>query len=175
MKLATGGFVQAAYFVEDVHAAAEYWAATWGAGPFLVMEHIPLENCFYRGEAAMLDHSSAYGQYGDLMVELVQQHNPGPSPFRDLYAQGHWGLHHMARFATDLPAELETYQQNGFATALQADAGGLAFAFVDTSAQLGHMTELYQDCAQIRDFYALIKSAADSNSGGQTFIELPGD
>lgn len=175
MQAGAGGFVQAAYFVEDIHAAAEYWAATWGAGPFLVMEHIPLQNCRYRGTATVLDHSSAYGQYGDLMLELVQQHNPGPSPFRDLYAPGHWGLHHLARFATDLQAELEAYQQRGFATALQAEAGGLAFAFVDTSAQLGHMTELYQDCAQIRDFYALIAKAGGSASAGQTFIELPGE
>ena len=173
MPALSGGFVQAAYFVEDVYAAAEYWAATWGAGPFLVMEHIPLQNCRYRGESSFVDHSSAYGQYGDLMLELVQQHNPGPSPFRDLYPPGQWGLHHMARFATDLEAELAAYQQAGFATALQAEAGGLAYAFVDTSSTLGHMTELYQDCQQIRDFYALVAATAKTSNGNEVFFSLP--
>lgn len=152
-------FVQIAYLVEDIHAAAEWWSQHRGAGPFLILENIALENQHYRGGPGELDHSSAYGQLGDLMVELVQQNNEGPSAFRDMYGPGEYGLHHMAQFSPDLEAELAEYREQGFETAFQASAGDLAFAFVDTSATLGHMIELYQDGDAIRGFYAAIEAA----------------
>jgi hypothetical protein len=169
------GFVQIAYLVEDVFAAAEHWARETGAGPFLVLENIPLQQVVYRGQPGELDHSSAYGQYGALMVELVQQNNTGPSAFRDMFAPGQFGLHHMARFAGDLDAELNRYQSQGHDTAMRAQAGEMGFAFVDTRAQLGHMVELYQDCADIRGFYQLLADAAKSWDGREVFFELPMD
>jgi hypothetical protein len=164
------GFVQAAYFVEDVFAAAEFWAKKYGAGPFLVLENIPLDDVIYRGEPGQLDHSSAYGQYGGLMVELVQQNNDGPSPFRDVYPPGQFGLHHMASFAPDLDTALASA---GHPTALRARAGDMDFAFVDTQSSLGHMVELYQDCETIRGFYQLVAAAAQTWDGKDVFFELP--
>jgi hypothetical protein len=168
------GFVQVAYFVEDVVAAAEFWAREHGAGPFLVLENIPLQNVVYRGKPGELDHSSAYGQFGALMLELVQQNNDGPSAFRDVYPPGQFGLHHMARFAPDLEASLEKFSGLGHATAMTALAGDLAFAFVDTQSSLGHMLELYQDCEAIRGFYQLVAAAAETRDGKDVFFELPG-
>jgi hypothetical protein len=170
----SGGFVQLAYFVEDIFAAAENWASTFGAGPFLVMEHIPLENVVYRGEPGMLDHSSAYGQYGSLMLELVQQNGSDPSAFMDMYTPGAYGIHHTARFAPDLDADIALYRERGHATAMRASAGELDFAFIDTRATLGHMTELYQDCDMIRGFYQLVAEAAHNWDRKETFFQLPG-
>jgi len=171
--LSVNGFVQVAYFVEDIFLAAEQWAQRTGAGPFLVMENIPLQDVVYRGRAAELDHSSAYGQYGELMVELVQQNNPGPSALRDAFPAGTFGLHHMARFAADLDAELDSYRGNGFEIAMQARAGDLRFAFVDTLNPLGHMVELYQDCEDIRAFYQVIADAAEKWDGKDAIFKLP--
>lgn len=169
----SSGFVQVAYLVEDVFTAAEQWARETGAGPFLVMENIPLQDVVYRDNPGELDHSSAYGQYGGLMLELVQQNNPGPSAFRDAFAPGQFGLHHMARFAHDLDAELNKYQDQGHHTAMRAHAGDIEFAFVDTLAQLGHMVELYKDCADLRAFYQLIANAAQNWDGSDVFFTLP--
>jgi hypothetical protein len=166
-------FVQIAYFVPDVRAAAEHWSRQRGAGPFIVLENIPLTSVFYRGSPAELDHSSAYGQLGEVMVELVQQNNPGPSAFRDMFPAGQTGLHHMAQFADDLESELDYYQKQGFEIALTAKAGELPFAFVDTSETLGHMVELYQDCDAIRGFYAMIAELANTAAPGQVFADLP--
>ena len=55
----------------------------------------------------MFDHTSAYGQWGDIMVELVQDHGTGPSVVRDLYNVDESGLHHLAfslKILTSLPS-----------------------------------------------------------------------
>tara|TARA_A100001015_G_C14486964_1_gene517717 strand:- start:30 stop:377 length:348 start_codon:yes stop_codon:yes gene_type:complete len=94
--------VQIAYAVEDAEAAAKKWAAEFGAGPFFLAEHILVTDVIYRGSPGEYDHSSAYGQWGNLMIELVQDHGIGPSVVKDSYAPGETGLHHLAYFVDDL-------------------------------------------------------------------------
>ena len=70
--------VQIAYHVPDPEAAAERYAREHGWGPFFLMEHIALERSLHRGTPAKFDHSSAYGQAGELMIELITQHDDTP-------------------------------------------------------------------------------------------------
>ena len=76
---------QIAYAVPDAFEAAKKWVEDFGAGPFFISEHIPVTEVLYRGTPATFDHTSAYGQWGDIMVELVQDHGTGPSVVRDLF------------------------------------------------------------------------------------------
>lgn len=159
---------QIAYFCEDVRRAASDHHALTGSGPFFVADHIPLARAVHRGVDRPLDHSSAYGQWGEVMVEFVQQNNAGPSPFRDLYREGsgRWGLHHLALFVDDVDAELERYAAAGHPTALRAEMNdGFLFAFADTVATLGHMTELYAPVLALTDFYAVVADAAAGWNG----------
>ena len=61
-------------------------AREFGAGPFFLRRHIPLASVTYRGTPATFDHTSAYGQWGAVMVELVQDHGIGPSVVRERFA-----------------------------------------------------------------------------------------
>ena len=150
-------FVQAAYYVADVEAAALLWAQRFGAGPFFVAEHIPLTTVVVRGQASRLDHTSAYGWHGEAMVELVQQNCRTPSIFND---RG-YGLHHMAYFATDIDAELQRLSRLGIATAMTAGTNsGVRFAFADANPAMGHYLELYQDDAAIRGFYEFVRAGS---------------
>lgn len=152
--------VQIAYHVPDPRAAARELAASRGWGPFFLIEHIPLARCLYRGAPAAFDHSSAYGQAGDVMVELITQHNDGPSALRDLFAPDERGLHHVACFVDDLGVALAAQRAAGAAIALEATTtNGTGFAMVDTSAQLGHMLELYER-EKLAPFYAMVREAA---------------
>jgi len=158
--------VQNAYVVNDVFTAAERMIELLGAGPFFVFEHIPLSECLYRGRDSVLDHTSAYGQCGNVMMELVQQNNEGPSAFRDMYAPGEEGLHHVAAFSDDFDDELARYEKLGFIAAnVATTTTGTRFAYVDTSSVLGHMMEFYQDDPGVRDFYAMVAGAADNWDG----------
>lgn len=153
----THRFVQTAYYVADVDAAAAVWAQRFGAGPFFVLEHIPLTNVVVRGRTSGLDHTSAYGWHGDVMVELVQQNCRTPSIFND---RG-YGLHHMAYFAADIDAELARLDRLGIVTAMTAATGnGLRFAFADANKLMGHYLELYQEGDGIRTFYDFVRMAA---------------
>ena len=75
--------IQNAYYVPDLEAGIARFHALWGVGPFFLRRHIQLENVTYRGSPSELDISAAHTQSGDLMIELVIQHNDAPSISRD--------------------------------------------------------------------------------------------
>ena len=162
---------QIAYFVPDVRRAALRHRELFGSGPYYVADHIPLSRCLHRGRAARLDHSSAYGQWGPLMIEFVQQNNAGPSAFHDLYAEGSGreGLHHVALFVDDFEAEMRRYEKAGFEVALYAEMpDGFPFAFIDAVAACGHMIELYPPRPTLTGFYERVLRAAQDFEAGES-------
>lgn len=163
--MSTGGLlgppVQIAYAVPDVNAAAQEWVTECGAGPFFVRPHIELLDVVHRGRPATFDHTSAYGQWGSVMLELVQDHTVGPSVVHDVFAEGRFGLHHLAFFVDDLPLALRRLQARGHDVAMSArTAGGVEFCFVDTLATHGHLLELYPRSERLTAFYAKVSEAA---------------
>jgi hypothetical protein len=153
--------VQNAYIVQDLDEAIERWHAALGLGPFVVSRHLKFEHSIYRGTPMPLDISAAFVQAGDLQIELICQHNPEPSAFRDLFAEGEEGLHHVAVFPEDYNRLISGYQARGFAVAAEvATARGAGAAFIDTRETCGHMLEVYRVNDGIRAFYRLVAGAA---------------
>ena len=144
-------------------------------GRFFVLRHIALSSSVHRGVARPFDHSSAYGQWGSVMVELVVQHNPDDSALHEMfpYGSGREGLHHAALFVNDLDAAIARFEAQGTPLAqLSVTTGGTAFAFVDTRASLGHMLELYEPTEQLTGFYDFVAEAAQGWDGGDLLREL---
>ena len=165
--------VQIAYAVPDARAAAAQWAASCGAGPFFVREHIPLVDVEVRGVPASFDHSSAYGQWGTVMVELVQDHTVGPSPVRERFGVGESGLHHLAFFVDDHVSASAAMAARGWAEALFAQtSSGQGFAFHDATATLGHMVEIYEGTPRLRGFYSMVAHASLGWDGSRPVREL---
>lgn len=153
--------VQVAYFVTDIRASAQHMANTFGAGPFYVLDNIQLAWGEHRGERCDFVHSSAYGQWGQVMMELVQQISPGPSPFRDLYAPGESGLHHVATMVDSLPDAYTEFAKAGYPVATRAETlTGTEFAFLDATASLGHFIEVYERSEALLGFYDFVDQAA---------------
>ncbi len=158
--------VQIAYFVNDIEAAALRMAQTFGAGPFYISRNIELSRAEHRGESCLFVHSSAYGQWGEVMMELVQQDSPGPSPFRDLYTPGEEGLHHVATMVDSLPRACDEYAAAGIPVATRCvTKTGINFAFLDALRSLGHFIEVYERSSPLIDFYRFIKTAAHNWQG----------
>ena len=152
--------VQIAYPVDDVVVAAERFSARTGAGPFFVMRHIAVAASRVHGVPAAFDHSSAYGQWGDVMVELVQEHTP------PLVTPGS-GVHHMAFMVPDLDGALADAQAQGWHEVLwAATATGQQFAFA-RAPELGHLIEMYEPSERLLGFYARIAEAASGWDGSE--------
>jgi len=152
--------VQIAYIVREVRAAARQWADRVGAGPFFVFDHFEL-TATHDGQPAVLDHSPAFGQWGDVQVELIQLHELEPAPFRAAFGGGKIGLHHMTWFPDDLDAEGARLEQLGWPCVLDMTGHtGTRALFHDARPELGHFIELYVGTPQIRRHYAAVARAA---------------
>jgi hypothetical protein len=163
-----GAPVQIAYGVTEVHDAAARFRKSFGAGPFVFAEHIALASSTIRGEPAPFDHSSAYGQWGPLMVELVAEHTP------PLVAPGS-GVHHVAFMVERLGDAIDWCGSQGWPELLHAvtvgrdGQDGQEFAFVDARHEVGHLVELYERSERLVGFYAHVaRLAADDGSGVST-------
>jgi hypothetical protein len=163
---ALGPPVQIAYAVPDVEDAARRWARDAGAGPFLVRPHIALTDVVYRGRPGQFDHTSAYGQWGPIQVELVQDHGTSPSVVREMYAPDESGLHHLAFFVADPSIALDQLAARGYETAMSARTpGGVEFHFVDARATHGHHLELYRPTVHLRRFYERVAALSHGWDG----------
>ena len=165
--------VQIAYHTADPERSAREFARAYGWGPFFLFEHIPLAHCQYRGAPAAFDHSSAYGQAGNVMIELITQHDDAPSVLRDLYPRDGIGIHHVAHFVPNLREALSRARAAGAAIALEArTATGIEFAMLDTSGTLGHMVELYEPRGDLLKFYRYVRRAAQDWDGSEPVRRL---
>ena len=177
----TGGLPiqQIAYFVPDIIAAARAHSAQFGSGPYFILRHVALARSVHRGTNQRFDHSSAYGQWGDVMIEFVQQHRgengDEPSAMHDLYpaGSGRYGLHHIAVFVDSLDDAIADFETRGSPLAqLSETENGTRFAFADASQSLGHMIELYEPSEALIRFYAMVRDAAQGWDGGDPIREL---
>jgi hypothetical protein len=154
-----GRIVQVAYAVHDVETAARAFARRLGAGPFFVRRHIELAVASHRGRPATFDHSSAYGQWGAVQVELVHVHAAEPGALADIVLRS--GLHHVAWFVADIDVEQVRLEALGWPEVLAAEtAGGQRFTFHDARAELGHLVEIYEPAERLVGFYAAVAAAA---------------
>ena len=166
---------QMAYFVPDIAAAAAAHSAIFGSGPFFAFSHVELASSLHRGQPHLWDHSSLYGQWGDVMIEFLTQHSDEPSAVRDLYPAhaGQFGFHHTAVFVDDLNAAIADFEASGMPLAqLSETVTGTRFAFVDASESLGHMIELYEPSQTLIGFYAMVRDASKGWDGGDLIRPL---
>ena len=165
--------VQNAYVVRDLDESIERWYKAFGLGPFIVTRHLRFARCVYRGETTDLDMSAAFAQSGDLQIELICQHDAGPSAFRDMFGGGQEGLHHIAVFPDDHGRVVRAYRNRGFPVAMELQVKeGLGAVFIDTRELTGHMLEVYRDNGSFRTFYTMVADAARHWDGHALKIEL---
>lgn len=156
------GYVQAAYIVADVEQAALRWAGL-GAGPFFLKPYKTQGQPTYLGQPANLDHISAFGQYGALMIELIQPLGEGPTVYS--LPRGGEGLHHFAEICPDIEASIAAAEALGHPLLCRSGTVQTPAAFIDARADLGHLIELVQDSPQLRYLYDFVAKAAEGWDG----------
>ncbi len=158
--------LQHAYFVTDIEEGCRRWTQTVGAGPFfLTMGHVGDKHT-YRGEPSDTPFNYAFGQSGPTHVQLISQDDEQPSIYRDMFAPGQEGLHHIACLVpeADLPAEIDKLGAAGFpvASTLWSIAD---VAYIDTRAAIGCFLELHGKNPDIDAVFERFRSAADGWDG----------
>ena len=162
--------IQNAYVVNDLEEAMNRWTNIYGIGPWVILPHVIGNELTYRGEAAELDFSEAFVQTGEINIELIQQHTDGPSAFRDMFAPGEEGFHHVAIMSKDYEGDKARFVAAGCPIATEFNTGpNGGICFIDTREKLGHMVELYQDRVGVMGLYDLIRGAA-ANWDGETLL-----
>lgn len=155
--------VQIAYAVDDIREAARTWGDR-GVGPFFVRDHIAVTNSRINGVAAPFDHSAAYGQWGDVMLELITVHQPSGVPI---------GLHHKAHFVDNLASAGAELVARGWAESIYAETpGGTPFAHFDARTEVGHYIEIYERTERMQRLYDTVRTAASGWDGKDLIREL---
>ena len=148
------------YVVADLHRDVPRFAAATGAGPFYAMEHIQFEEVTYAGEPAAYDHSSAFGQWGPVIVELTEVHDVQPAGLRDALASPGAGVGHVAWLADSLEDETARLEQGGYRAFHTGRTGPVSAAWFHGGPLLGHPIEVLQRRDELLRFYAMVREAA---------------
>lgn len=155
-------FFQEAYFVTSIDAAAQRWAAAFGAGPFFMVRHHRCEEFTYRGTAQEADVSYAFGYLGDLMIQFIEQHDETDSIYREMYSSGEEGFHHAGCLVSDFAGERQRWLDMGFELACELYADEVNAAYFDTRELNGAFTEIHGDPPHIMGLFAHWKRAHEA-------------
>ncbi len=153
---------QIAYAVDDVQAFATEHSRLFGSGPFLLSEGFDVQ-CTLRGEPVKFTVDVAFGQWGDVQVEVMHQTSPGPGLIHDLFPEGsgQTGVHHFLSLVEDIDVAVAGYEAAGYEAFFRCTlAGGTVAVFIDTRQLLGHYTELYEYTDEMRELFEAVKSAS---------------
>jgi methylmalonyl-CoA/ethylmalonyl-CoA epimerase len=156
-----------AYVVENIEATVERLAEQLGAGPFFLVENVPLENVTSRGEPAEFVHHSAFGACGGGPIELMEILRVVPERIEGRFSGARPGVHHVAWVVSpasvaDVRRELE---DRGLPEYLSAQLGELDVTFHDASPLLGHDLEIHVDNQGLRGFFQMVREAAEGWDG----------
>jgi len=171
-----GAICQIAFTVPDLRSAIPVYADRMHAGPWLLMEHFRPAIQRYRGKPTHQDVSLAVAFTGSLMVELIEQHDRGPSVYRETVdRQGH-GFHHFAIATTEFDSAEAAYLDIGYQVAYAARLGP-AFSearvsYFDSTADLPGMIELIELTPEVDAHFGSVKALSE-NWDGTDLIHRP--
>jgi catechol 2,3-dioxygenase-like lactoylglutathione lyase family enzyme len=161
-----------AWVVNDLQKTVDRWVTEQGVGPFYVMRRVPMSNVRYRGKPATGNFDVAVAQSGGVQIEFIQQLDDAPSVYRDSYAPGEEGFHHICHIVDDVGQAVQHFSELGHEVGLDGSSGAIKFAYVDTRAGIGCMTELVQRHPDTEAFSKMIIDAAYDWDGQDPVREI---
>jgi hypothetical protein len=164
-----------AYVVDDLRSTAARLAEEIGAGPFFLVENVPLENVQSRGEPAEFAHDSAFGMCGGGPLELIQPKHLTPARVEERFAGPRPRIHHIGyvlpgQSARDLRSELD---ERGLSQYLSSQLGPLDTTLHDASPLLGHDIEIHVDNEGLHEFFGMVRDAAAGWDGTEALRPAP--
>lgn len=142
-----GPATQLGFVVRDLDAAVRHWVDDLGIGPFLFLDKgtgRPPGPSRFRGQEVRLELRLAFGFIGDVQLELIEQVNDAPSPYREFLASGREGLQHLGYWVEDHAESCRRVEAAGYRPELVIPIAGHdeAITYYAAPAHLGVMIEL---------------------------------
>ncbi|HRW37063.1 MAG TPA: VOC family protein [Aquihabitans sp.] len=159
-----GDIVQVGYLTADIEAAMATWVERSGVGPFTWYQHVRLD-AVHEGEPTSIEMEVAIAYRGDVQIELIQQTNDAPSPYRECFRDGRLGMHHLAFGTRDMAASLDAVRADGFEVVCTIDAAMGRYAYVRDPALPEVLFELLGADAGIEAMWARDREAARTWDG----------
>ena len=97
-----GAVMQHGYIVTNAAAAAVEWAQRVGAGPFYVIDRMPMDQYFYRGVRTELELRLAFGYWEGLQIELIEPLGSADSLYSRALRDAPGKLNHCATVVSDI-------------------------------------------------------------------------
>ena len=152
---------QIAYIVKDVEASMKFYVEHLGVGPWFVAGPFRPAKPVFRGSTAVPLFTLALAYSGEMMIELIQQHDDTPSIVSEAVAARGYGFHHWGVVVKDFDAAVARYQQQGFEIAFSDTAPmGMRVAYMDTLGVLPGMVELLEGNAAYDGAFGPIRQAS---------------
>jgi hypothetical protein len=158
-----------AYVVDEIDATVSRLVDQFGAGPFFLIENVPLENVLSRGEPAEFVHNSAFGYCGGGAIELMEALSLAPERVEKGFSGPRPRIHHVAyavpsTAVSDLRSSLD---ERGLTEYLSSQLGEVETTLHDASATLGHDIEIHVDSEGLRDFFEMVRGGAEGWDGSE--------
>jgi methylmalonyl-CoA/ethylmalonyl-CoA epimerase len=164
-----------AYVVDDIEVTVGRLVDQLGAGPFFLVENVPLENVLSRGEPAKFVHNSAFGYCGDGPIELLEIIELAPERVERAFSGPRPGIHHVAYVVA--PEEVgrvrSTLDERGLPEYLSSQLGEVDTTLHDASASLGHSIEVHVDSQALHEFFEMVRGGADGWDGSEPLRPVP--
>jgi len=160
-----GPVMQLAFVPKDVDAALRFWTQTMGVGPFFKFPHVSYEHFSYQGQSRDVDFSVLTSYWGDLQIELIQQHNDAPSSYTNGLAGGHDGLHHVCIAVDAVDAVRALGARTGARIVQEMRMGGLETIYVDGDGGPAPYIEFAQVPPAFAGLFDMMRGAARAWDG----------
>jgi hypothetical protein len=158
-----------AYVVEDIEATVHRLVDQLGAGPFFLVENVPLENVRSRGEPGEFVHNSAFGFCGGGAIELIEAVSLAPERVEKGFSGPRPRIHHVGYAVppTEVADLRSSLDERGLPQYLSSELGEVDMTLHDASAALGHDIEILVDSAGLRDFFGMVSAGAQGWDGSE--------
>ncbi|HZP10905.1 MAG TPA: VOC family protein [Nevskiaceae bacterium] len=166
-----GAVRQLGYVVESLDAAVEAWMRGMRVGPWTIMRNVPL-HAVYEGKPSVPVIDLALSYRGDVQIELIQQTNDAPSPYRDPIARKQFGLHHIAFLSDEINDAVKRGEDAGLKLVFDINMNGGRYVYF-ASPVPGERTfiEVLQATPQIRQMFEIgVPAARGWNGSGKPVV-----
>ena len=132
---------QLGYVVADIEKACQYYESTLGIGPFCPPFEVDMSGAVFKGKPVQTRIKVAFVQWGDIQIELIQPLD-SRNPYTEYLSRHGDGIHHLGFTVKDMDGKKAEFAAAGLQPIFYHDMAVMQFAYYDTSAIGGVMSEL---------------------------------